>query len=166
MKKAMTVFLCALFYCGPMYAGPIASYDGTLYEIVVVWGSYNELAVRLQAQPWWYNYSPLPTFVEQVQPHFGFINNCLWGALACGPFYRTSIFGSFPHNGPNNMVATWNGSHQLWGDLPTDTPAWFAVTYSAEYDAPVSEPGTLSLLGLGLAGLGWSRQRRKKQASL
>ena len=72
-----------------------------------------------------------------------------------GPNLLTYSYTPESENNNQFMYANqWSGSDSLWGS----NMAFLAVRSGSTH---VPEPGTISLLGLGLAGLGFARKQKK-----
>ena len=72
-----------------------------------------------------------------------------------GPNLLSYSFTSEIENNNQYMYSNqWSGSDSVWGD----NMAFLAVRNAS---AQVPEPGALSLLGLGLAGLGFARKQKR-----
>ena len=101
------------------------------------------------SQPWWLNYTLAQEFATLVGTQLGFQPNGNTPYFAFGIFPPGAVdqypFGACGHSGLSSCEYR----------LLKSAPRVYAVA------APVDEPSILTLLGMGLAGLGLTRYRRR-----
>lgn len=157
MKSKALGFLAAALLATPISASAIVitisgqgSADGQ-WDVTTLVGTYDTLLSALDDQVWWSNQPLTDVFATSVGTALGFPNTA--GPLA-GPVFAYSPLDSFFFN----ACAYLQFLNDVSCGATTRSVVWtFAV---ASRDATVPEPGTVALLGIGLAALGLSRRRK------
>ena len=123
--------------------------EGDFHVMATLNGTFDELETQLDDQPWWGDLGLAEVIAEAVADYFGLPNDGL------APFFATArssggdgIVGCAYPNFSGNVFC----SDAL---EPTNRSFVFAT------GSRIPEPTTLALMGLGLAGVGWSKRRKK-----
>ncbi len=123
---------------------------GTVYDVVWNFGNSNPVAADFALFTG--NQAFASTFMSAVLAAF---NNAGYTGVAGQRYYGVdyaNVTGVFLDN-VGGAFSTVNSGHGAWGSFAD--AGWGSVSVS------VPEPGTLFLLGLGLAGLGLTSRRQK-----
>ena len=148
------LIIAALFLVSPFVANadPITvtgttSSDG-VWDVTLVEGSWDELRQRPDGSRVVVGHDRLPAlvFAETTDDLFGYINYDTYG-----PFFGfdPSAFGV-----PDTLAACHSDGCDLFTGAGETTYFWATASR-------VPEPGTLALFGIGLAGMGFSRRKKK-----
>ena len=142
-------FLAAFATSSEAYVVSISgtgSYDGN-WNVTTVNGVGSDLGSTLSPQVWYGNAGLASTFASALQGSLGY-PNFSGGSGNAAPFFAYLI------NSNGFAAQAFYQNSQSVSGLSGNGTYVFAVA------SRVPEPGTLALLGLGLAGLGLSRRRK------
>ena len=169
--KRIRLILTALLLISPLAAQAdlieitgTGLYDGT-WEIVLVEGTFTDLAATLTTQAWWNNAGLAGAFAGAFADAYGpsFDNYLLGFPLflppVLGPYFAYDEF-SVPFFFWNLDLV--NVSTTFFGNPHPSN--WFTFQdHSGVYATAtrVPEPATLAMLGIGLVGIGLARRRKK-----
>lgn len=164
---AATLLVIAPFAANATFIGPIYTYGGSEYQLI---GNTSWLDAEAQSVAWGGHLVAVNDMAEQ-----SFLTS-IWTQLVWIGLNDVAVEGTFEwSNGDAFAFSNWaagepnnQGGNEdfvemnrfglgLWNDLPSGHPRQGI----AERAAAVPEPGPLALLGLGLAGIGLARRRRK-----
>jgi hypothetical protein len=149
LENLMKKLLVALLVLAPLHANAVlitssvGTYDVTYTNVKGDSGSLDD-------QVWWGSLNLAREFAALVGNKLGWLND--YGNVDYGAFFAYSNSGDYTE------VAAFNKSGSVdWGPIDEDNRWDFAIAHKV---ASVPEPGTLSLIGAGLLGLGLLRRRR------
>ena len=135
----------------PASAYSIATSVGT-YDVLSITGTYNNLLDTLDDQVWWGDITLAAEFAGAVMDNLGLPN--IGGDV--GPYFVTG------DNGSTFSGADWVQSSASVFTGPISSALNSDRVFAIATPVPVPEPGTLSLLAVGLVGS--VLMRRKKIA--
>ncbi len=151
--------------------------DDVSYDLNTVQGSFTENQALLESQAWWGNETLARSLTAVVGDGFGLLYEPFPG-LRFGPFFA---YGIFPQ--AHGMFSQDESQDWLHANMHVETSQFIGVgtLSSTALDAPsfigspfqwvvetvsgsvsVTEPSSLALLGLGLAGVGFSRKKKRR----
>lgn len=143
--------LVFLFMNTPAYAYFVSTTAGD-FDVTTTTGSFNALADLLDDQVWWGNVPLALEFARAVNTNLGLPNE---GGLG-GPIFADAGVVGISARGV--IWHTPTGDATSFGTGDTSEHVWATAT---EVTASLPEPGTLSFLVIGFAGIAWVRLRRK-----